>query len=134
MLLLSCQSLPVSLAMFTNLIRRDYCISLYGTITITSWWCHCDVIMVGLMVSYKQTWWGKDSSYITYNNTTLIKYWPRINTFALNSLKSLSPNFVSDHWKNSLAWNLSYIRFEFFATSIFYLCVYNLKCKLKAVK
>ena len=34
MLLLSCQNLFVSLTMPTNLIRRDYCTSLYGTMTI----------------------------------------------------------------------------------------------------
>ena len=34
MLLMSCQSLSVSLAMPTNLIRIDYCISLYGTMTV----------------------------------------------------------------------------------------------------
>ena len=34
MLLLSCQGLSVSLAMPTYLIRIDYCISLYGTMTV----------------------------------------------------------------------------------------------------
>ena len=33
-MVLSCQSLSVSLAMPTNLISRDHCIFLYGTITI----------------------------------------------------------------------------------------------------
>ena len=35
-MLLLCQSLSASLAMPTNLKRRDYCISLYGTMTILS--------------------------------------------------------------------------------------------------
>ena len=34
MLLLLCQSLSVSPATPTNLIRRDYCISLYGTMIV----------------------------------------------------------------------------------------------------
>ena len=34
MFLLLCQSLSVSLATPTYLIRRDYCISLYGTMAI----------------------------------------------------------------------------------------------------
>ena len=75
MILFSCHTLSVSQATPTNLIRRDYCISLYGTMTILP----DDVIalkgmVVGLMVTHKHIWWDKESLYATYNNTTLIKY------------------------------------------------------------
>lgn len=71
-------------------------------------------------------------------STPLIKYWPGINTFLLNSLKTLSPNFVSNiekiHWHGicALVWSLcdKKLKKKYF----FYLCACNLKFRLKVIK
>ena len=129
-MLLSCQSLSISLEMPTNLIRRDYCISLYRTMTVTSWWCNCDVIMIRLTVTHKQIWREKNSFYTAYNNTALGKYWPNILIhFCWIHLKHCHQILLLTIEKNSLTWNSCYIQFGYYAKKknwkkcSFYLCV-----------
>ena len=89
-MLLSCQSLPVSLAMPTNLIRRVLLLLLIINIIIvfpyvepwqyylmmSLWW---QEVMEGLMVTHKQIWWDKESFNTTYNNTTC----PLLNIYTI---------------------------------------------------